>query len=128
MSMRLVLYMRSAMRICLPALAVMLAILAPLGSGAVAEPISSIVQVAGKWRSKSGALTLEIKADGTFSVTYPSATRSGSVKIMDGALVLPFSNNQGRLELALNDGTLEGSYLIDIAAGPLRVERVARAQ
>lgn len=102
-----------------------LALFALSGGGAMAEPVSSIGEVAGSWRSKSGVLTLEIRQDGTFSVTYPSATRNGVAKLIDGALVLPFSNNQGELKLGWKSGALEGSYIIDVVTGPLRVERVA---
>lgn len=99
------------------------------GGGAVAQPVSTLAEVVGKWigvGSRGGKTDIEIEPGGKFTVTSPSGRQSGLAKIEDGILVLPFSNNQGQIKFTRTKDSLEGPYVLGSMTGTVRVNRVAK--
>jgi len=99
------------------------------GSGAEAQPISTVSEVAGKWSgagARGGKTDIEIEPSGRFQATSPAGTRTGMARIENGTLILPFSDNQGQIKFTRTEGVLEGPYVVGTMTGTVRVQRAAK--
>lgn len=95
----------------------------------MAQPITSLSEVVGDW-SGSGSRGLKtdinIQQDGRFTILSPLGPASGMAKLVDGMLVLSYSNNKGQVKFTRTDDVLEGPYVADLLTGTVRVKRVAK--
>lgn len=95
----------------------------------MAEPITSISEVVGRWtgkRATGGTTEITIGPTGQFVVTSPLGRSDGTARLVGGVLVLPFSNNQGQIKLSKTNEFLEGPFVAGTITGITRVERVSK--
>jgi hypothetical protein len=89
--------------------------------------IKTFADVAGKWTGQTAPsvhkFTLEIDASGKFRAESALGNESGVARLEGGRIVIPLTEHQGELQLALMDDKLSGSGIIRAKTGTVNLVR-----
>ena len=90
-------------------------------------PITTFADVAGKWTGQTAPsvhrFTLEIDPAGHFKARSLLGSENGLAKLEGGTIVIPLTEHQGQLQLALVGDTLSGPGVLKSRKGSVSLVR-----
>jgi hypothetical protein len=100
------------------------------GTSQAQTPIMTFADVAGRWTGHTAPsvyrVTLEIDPSGRFKATSPLGNETGVARLVNGTLVVPFTRNEGHLQLTLVGERLAGPGVLGSRTGNVHLVRTDR--